>query len=48
MTREVTEEKQRRAFNTFLDDLRRKRAAQVRVFEDHLNALSPVKEAVGA
>ncbi len=47
VTRAVTDEKQRQAFNTFLDDLRRKRAAQVRIFEDHLNAVSPAKETVG-
>ncbi|MCC7262180.1 MAG: peptidyl-prolyl cis-trans isomerase [Candidatus Latescibacteria bacterium] len=47
VTREVTEEKERRAFNAFLEELRRQRQAQVRIFEDHLNAATPAKEAVG-
>lgn len=47
VTREVTEAKERQAFNAFLEDLRRRRAGQVKVFEDHLKALSPAKEAVG-
>jgi parvulin-like peptidyl-prolyl isomerase len=45
--REVTEEKERRAFNGFLEDLRRRQADRVEVFEDHLKLLAPAKEAIG-
>lgn len=45
--REVTEEKEREAFNTFVDELRGKQASQVEIFEDHLKLLPAVKEGVG-
>jgi len=47
VTREVTEGKERQVFNGFVEELRRRRAAQVRIFEDHLKALAPAKEAIG-
>jgi len=45
--REVTEEKERRAFNDFVEALRRQQADKVRIFEDHLKLLAPAKEAIG-
>lgn len=45
--REVTEGKERTAFNAFLVELRQKRAGEVEIFEDHLKMLAAVKEAVG-
>jgi parvulin-like peptidyl-prolyl isomerase len=45
--RAVTEEKERRAFNGFLEELQRRRAGQVRIFEEHLKLLAAAKEAVG-
>jgi len=47
VTREVKEGKERQVFNGFVEELRRRRAAQVRIFEDHLKALAPAKEAIG-
>lgn len=45
--REATEEKERQAFNEYLEGLQKSKAGQVEIFEDHLEQLAAVKEAVG-